>query len=76
MAPCSRLKLGIIVAAIMTVVMAVTRLHRGVIMWGKVTVSLAYAIVAVVFLKDMWAVHYRVRWPTVPSPSAPGPAWR
>jgi hypothetical protein len=52
-----RLKLGIIVAAIMTVVMAVARLHRGVIMWVGI-LFFAYAIVAVVLLHNMWAVHY------------------
>lgn len=52
-----RLKLGIIVAAVMSVVMAVTRLHRGVIMWVGILFFL-YAIVAVVFLNDMWAVRH------------------
>ena len=52
-----RLKLGIIVAAILTVVMAVTRLHRGVIMWVGI-VFFCYAIVAVVLLNDMWAVRH------------------
>ncbi|MBA4419203.1 MAG: hypothetical protein C0392_15045 [Syntrophus sp. (in: bacteria)] len=52
-----RLRLGIIVAAIMTVIMAVTRLHRGVIMWVGI-LFFAYAIVAVVLLNDMWAMHY------------------
>ncbi len=52
-----RLKLGIIVAAVMSVVMAVARLHRGVIMWVGFLFFL-YAIVTVVFLNDMWAVRY------------------
>jgi hypothetical protein len=52
-----RLKLGIIVAALLSVVMAVIRLHRGVIMWVGILFFL-YAIVAVVFLNDMWAVRH------------------
>jgi hypothetical protein len=52
-----RLKLGIIGAAVLTVVMAITRLHRGVIMWVGI-MFFTYAIVAVVFLNDMWAVRY------------------
>ncbi len=52
-----RLKLGIIVAALMSVVMAVARLHRGVIMWVGILFFL-YAIAAVVFLNDMWAVRH------------------
>lgn len=52
-----RLKLGIIVAAILTVVMAVTKLHRGVIMWVGI-LFFCYAIVAVVLLNDMWAVRH------------------
>lgn len=52
-----RLKLGIVVAALLTIVMAVTRLHRGVIMWVGIA-FFAYATVAVVILNDMWAARY------------------
>ncbi|MCX5830228.1 MAG: hypothetical protein NTV58_19855 [Deltaproteobacteria bacterium] len=52
-----RLKLGIIGAAVLTVVMAITRLHRGVIMWVGI-LFFTYAIVAVILLNNMWAVHY------------------
>lgn len=52
-----RLKVGIIGAAVLTVVMAVARLHRGVIMWVGI-LFFTYAIVAVVLLNNMWAVHY------------------
>ena len=52
-----RLKLGLIVAAVLTVVMAVMRLHRGVIMWVGMA-FFAYAIVAVVIFNDMWTVRY------------------
>lgn len=52
-----RLKLGIIVAAVLTVVMAVTRLHRGVIMWVGIMFFL-YALAAVVLLDNMWTVRH------------------
>jgi hypothetical protein len=52
-----RLELGIIVAAILTVVMIVTRLHRGVIMWVGI-IFFSYALVAVVLLNNMWTVRH------------------
>jgi hypothetical protein len=52
-----RLKLGIIVAAVLTVVMVVTRLHRGVIMWVGI-IFFSYALAAVALLNDMWTVRY------------------
>jgi len=52
-----RLKVGLVVAAVMTVIMAVLRLHRGAILWVGI-LFFAYAIVAVVFLNDMWAVRH------------------
>ncbi len=52
-----RLKLGIIVAALLMVVMAVTRLHRGVIMWVGI-VFFSYALAAVVLLNNMWTVRH------------------
>lgn len=52
-----RLKLGIIVAAVLSVVMAVTKLHRGVIMWVGI-LFFTYAMVAVVFLNEMWSVRF------------------
>ena len=52
-----RLKLGIIVAAVLTVVMAVTRLHRGVIMWVGI-IFFSYALAAVALLNNMWTVRY------------------
>lgn len=52
-----RLKLGIVVAAVLSVVMAVARLHRGVIMYVSILFFL-YSIVAVVFMNDMWTVRY------------------
>ncbi len=52
-----RLKLGIGVATALTLVMAVARLHRGVIMWVGL-LFFGYAIVAVVLLEDLWTVRY------------------
>ena len=52
-----RLKAGIIVAAVLSIIMAIRKLHRGVIMWASI-LFFVYAIVAVVFLNDMWAVRY------------------
>jgi len=52
-----RLKIGIIVAILLTVVMIVTRLHRGVIKWVGV-IFFAYAFVAVVLRDNMWTVRY------------------
>ena len=52
-----RLKLGLVVALVLSVIMGLLRLHRGVILW----VGLAFfssATVAVVFLENMWAVRY------------------
>lgn len=51
-----RLKLGIVVAAVLTVVMVVTRLHRGAIMWVGIT-FFSFALVAVVLLNNMWTVR-------------------
>ena len=51
-----RLKLGIVVAALLVIIMAVTKLHRGVILWAGV-IFFSYAIIAVVLFNDMWAVN-------------------
>ncbi len=52
-----RLKLGILVAAALTVVMVVTRLHRGAIMWVGI-IFFSYALGIVVILNKIWAVRY------------------
>lgn len=52
-----RLKLGIIVAAILVVVMGVTRLHRGVVLWAGVLFFI-YALISVVWLNNMWTVQH------------------
>jgi len=51
-----RLKVGLIVAALLTIVMAVTKLHRGIIMWVGL-VFFSYATIAVVGLEHMWTIH-------------------
>jgi hypothetical protein len=51
-----RLKLGIVVAAVLTVVMVVTRLHRGAIMWVGI-VFFSFVLVAVVLLNNMWIIR-------------------
>lgn len=52
-----RLKAGIIVAALLSLVMAVTKLHRGVIMWVGLA-FFSYAIAAVLLLNNMWTVRH------------------
>jgi len=52
-----QLKVGIVVAAILTIVMAVARLHRGVIMWVGMA-FFGYAIVFVVFLNNVWSMRH------------------
>jgi len=52
-----RLKLGIIVAAILVVVMGVTKLHRGVVLWAGVLFFI-YALISVVWLNNMWTVMH------------------
>ena len=52
-----RVKLGLIVAFVLSVVMGVLRLHRGIILW----VGLGFfscATIAVVFLENMWVLRY------------------
>lgn len=52
-----RLKLGLVVAAILTLVMAVTKLHRGVIMWVGIA-FFTYASIAVLVFENMWTVRH------------------
>jgi hypothetical protein len=51
------LQVGVGVAAVLVVVMGITRLHRGVILWAGV-VFFAFALVFVVGLENMWAIHH------------------
>jgi hypothetical protein len=51
------LQVGICVAAGLVVVMGVTRLHRGLILWAGV-VFFVFALVAVVLLKNLWIIQH------------------
>ncbi len=51
-----RLEIGLVVAAVLTVVMAVFKLHRGAIMWVGIA-FFAYACVAVLVFRDMWTIR-------------------
>lgn len=52
-----RLKLGLAVALALTVVMGVTRLHRGVILWVGLA-FFAYASVAVFLFEHAWTIRF------------------
>ena len=52
-----RLQVGICVAAVMVVLMGLTRMHRGLILWAGVA-FFSFALVAVVALKNMWVIHH------------------
>ncbi len=51
-----RLQVGVCVAAIMVIGMGITGLHRGLILWAGV-VFFAFALVAVVLLKNPWVIQ-------------------
>lgn len=51
-----RLQIGVVVAALMVILMGITRLHRGVILWAGV-VFFAFALITVVGLKEEWVIH-------------------
>ena len=52
-----RLQVGICVAAVLVIVMGITKLHRGLILWAGV-VFFAFALVTVVLLKNMWVIRH------------------
>jgi hypothetical protein len=52
-----RLKLGLVVALLLSVAMGITRLHRGVILWAGL-LFFTYATLAVVLFNDMWTARY------------------
>jgi len=52
-----RLKLGLIVALVVSIVMGVARLHRGIILWAGL-IFFTGATMAVVLLNDMWSSKY------------------
>ena len=51
------LKIGLAVALVLSVIMGVARLHRGVILWASL-LFFVYATVAVVLLDDMWTARH------------------
>jgi len=52
-----RLQIGIGVAALLVIVMGITRLHRGLLLWAGV-VFFAFALVAVIGLQNAWVIHH------------------
>jgi len=52
-----RLKLGLAVALVLSVVMGITRLHRGFILWAGL-LFFTYATVAVTLLNNMWTAQH------------------
>lgn len=52
-----RLKIGLVVALVISVAMGISRLHRGVILWGGL-IFFAYATLAIVAFENMWMVKY------------------
>jgi hypothetical protein len=52
-----RVKLGLIVALVLSIVMGVARLHRGIILWVGL-VFFGCATVAVVAMEDMWTLRH------------------
>lgn len=53
----ARLQIGICVAALLVLIMGIARLHRGLILWAGV-IFFAFALVAVVWLKNMWVIQH------------------
>ena len=52
-----RLKIGLVVALVLSVVMGVARVHRGVILWAGLLFFI-YATLAVVALDNMWTARH------------------
>jgi hypothetical protein len=52
-----RLQIGICVAAALVVVMGITKLHRGLILWAGVIFFL-FALIAVLLLRNLWVIHH------------------
>ena len=52
-----RLKLGLVVALVLSVAMGITRLHRGVILWAGL-LFFTYATVAVALFNNMWTAQH------------------
>jgi hypothetical protein len=52
-----RLKLGLVVALILSVIMGITGLHRGIILWAGL-LFFTYATAAVALFNDMWTAQH------------------
>lgn len=52
-----RVKLGLVVALVLSIVMGVARLHRGIILWVGL-IFFGCATVAVVVMEDMWTLRH------------------
>jgi hypothetical protein len=52
-----RLQVGICVAAVLVLLMGITRLHRGLILWAGM-VFFAFALVTVVLFKNIWVIQH------------------
>jgi hypothetical protein len=50
------LQIGVCVAAALVIIMGITGLHRGLILWAGLA-FFAFALVAVVLLKNVWVIH-------------------
>ncbi len=51
------LQIGICVASLLVVVMGLTKLHRGAILWAGV-IFFAFALVSVAWLKEKWVIQH------------------
>ncbi|MCX5814710.1 MAG: hypothetical protein NTX75_00510 [Proteobacteria bacterium] len=52
-----RLQIAIFVAIALVIVMAITKLHRGVILWAGYA-FFAFALIFVIWLKNMWVIRH------------------
>jgi hypothetical protein len=52
-----RLQIGICVAAVLVIVMGITKLHRGLILWAGV-IFFAFAFFAVVIFQNTWVIRH------------------
>jgi hypothetical protein len=52
-----RLKIAILVASVLVIVMGITKLHRGSILWAGY-IFFAFTLISVVWLENMWVIHH------------------
>ncbi|MGB4335031.1 MAG: hypothetical protein WBJ41_09365 [Chromatiaceae bacterium] len=52
-----RLQIGLVVALVLSIIMGITGMHRGVILWAGL-LFFASATLAVVVFENLWVVHY------------------